>query len=101
MANPFQVNVPNAFEALMIGSKAYDGASMDRALSDASQAIKTGDNKALMDALLRAKQIGPAIEVAKLDRQSAAAQQFGQAIRRSPRCRSGSPSVLSLHYRGS
>jgi hypothetical protein len=80
MANPFQVNVPNAFEALMIGSKAYDGASMDRALSDASQAIKTGDNKALMDALLRAKQIGPAIEVAKLDRQSAAAQQFGQDL---------------------
>lgn len=80
MANPFYIEPPNALQALMLGDKAFTESRQDSALADAAAAIKAGDNKGLMDALFRARQIGPAIEVAKLDRQQASSDRFSKEL---------------------
>lgn len=80
MANQFSVDVPNVYQALMSGQQGYDTASQDAALTSIANAAKSGDNNALMEALFKAKQIGPAIELAKLGRQQEASGAFSAAL---------------------
>lgn len=83
--NQFSVRVPSLNEAFASGEEGYSALrklmetqKLDRAFEDASAAIKSGDNMGLMDALLRARQIGPAIEVAKLGRQQESSDRFSK-----------------------
>lgn len=85
--NPYYIEPANAMQALMSGMQGYEGArknakeqQTEDAMDAAAKAIGTGDNKALMQALLQGRQIGPAIEIAKLGRQQEASRQFGSDI---------------------
>lgn len=81
--NPFFISPVNPLQALMMGAQGYKQGqefSRDAAIDEAATAIKKGDNPALMDALLRARQIGPAIEIAKLSRQQQASNDFAKSL---------------------
>jgi hypothetical protein len=52
MANPFTVNVPNAFEALMAGEKAYDSASAGVSRRKAADLYRSGNTQGAMAELM-------------------------------------------------
>jgi hypothetical protein len=52
MANPFTVNVPNAFEALMAGEKAYDSASAGVNRRKAADLYRSGNTQGAMAELM-------------------------------------------------
>lgn len=86
MANPFSIEVGqiNPLQELMQGYQFTSGLrranEQDGAFNDATAAIRNGDNAGLMEALLKARQIGPALEVAKLGRQEAASRDFAASL---------------------
>jgi hypothetical protein len=64
MANPFQVNVPNAFQALMVGERSYEGASeaakqrnISAVREEAAQEILQGGN--LQNAFAKLMRVDP------------------------------------------
>jgi hypothetical protein len=52
MANPFQVNVPNAFEALMAGEQAYNTASAGVSRRKAADLYRSGNTQGAMAELM-------------------------------------------------
>jgi hypothetical protein len=74
MANPFQVNVPNAFQALMVGEQSYKGAqdqmrkrAQDDAMREAAAALQSGgDTRSVLAKLIASGNIAGAGVVANM-----------------------------------